>query len=796
MKIIIVGMTALLGEKIASECKKRDIEVELATAKLAQSASEAGIVEQAAATAQAGAAGAKLTGEYLAQFDVVVDATDWSKLSVDEREEAKANSQALEEIMSELTDTRYVICGDAGMLFTDGNKNANVGKRNAFIAGLKESKANWTCFTPAVNFIQDGEKTGAYCLGREIRIMNTLGESSISYDDFAIALADELEQKHFIHKYFTAVSDTSAYQMNKELNLIDMTNGSGTTFKVAGAYFGIFADNTGRKRSGLAYQSGKLKLVSRRAMPGDVTGNGFDLLDLYPMYLGEKVGFAVKFAPTELKMVTAYGDISITYADANMMYIKGENGLGLQISQHMKEKDCYKKRTEGAWEGIYRWRCSLLLNPLAGDLRMNAPWNGQTMSTPFVEGYVIPNADGQFLLAIDESTAAGSIRENYPTYEEAYNATTADWENFLAKIPYYTDELAIARKEAAWIEWSSLLNPSGFIKRRSIFMTLGTMASSWQMIHNAAALHNDFELATELLVNMIDNIGKRGQFSDFISDGQNQCQGLHPPLQGWGLKWLMSRHDLKTEMPRETLEYLYDGYGQWADWYMKYRDDDHDGLPQFDDGDESGYDDASPFVDYADIEGADLAAYVASTFDALGDVAEILDKKDEAQKWHARADEMIKKMIDAYWNGEKFIALRNHTHEVIDSECITDYMPLILGNKLPQEIIDKMTADLLVEGDFLSNVGLTTEKIGSDQFRQAGFSRGFALPQANLIILTSLYMAGKKDEAKMIATRYANAMTDRGICQFLNPVNNWKATFNSSWVACSFLVIADLAFNM
>lgn len=777
MKVAIVGMTALLGEKIAYECKSRGMEVILLSGRNTEG-------DQ------------KLTKDDLGRFDAIVDATDWSKLSVDEREMAKENAEALAELMSQLPDVRYIVTGDAGMLYADGSKKAVIGKRNSFLAGLAQSPANWTCFTPAEEFIEDGVKTGAYCLGREIRILNSLGKSSISYDDFALALADELEQKHFIRKFFTAVSDTSAYQMDKNLNLIDMTNGSGTTFKAAGAYFGIFMDNSGKKRSGLAYQSGSLKLVSRRCMPGDVPGNSYDLMSIYPIYQGEKVGYAIKFDPTELKMVTAYGEISITYADPNMMYIKGENGLGLKFVQNMKAKDFYKKRKDGAWEGVYRWRCSLMLNPLEGDLRMNAPWNNETQSTPHVEGFVIPDMTGSFLLAIDESVTAGRIRQTYPSYEDAYKATTKDWENFLSKIPEFTPELAIARKEAAWIEWSSFLAPSGFLKRRSILMTLGTAASSWQMVHQAAALHHDFELSTDLLVNMIDNIGKRGQLSDFILDGQNQCQGLHPATQGWALKWLMGLHDFKTEMPKETLEYLYDGYGQWANWYMKYRDDDHDGLPQYDDGDESGYDDASPFVDYADIEGADLAAYIAILFDSLGDVAEILERSEEAAQWHARADEMIKKMIDAYWNGEKFIALRNHTHEVIDSECITDYMPIILGKKLPQEIIDKMTADLLVEGDFLSNVGLATEKISSDQFRMAGFSRGFALPQANLMILTGLYMAGKKDEAKMIATRYANAMIDRGICQFLNPVNNWKATFNCSWVACSFLAIADLAFNM
>ena len=161
-----------------------------------------------------------------------------------------------------------------------------------------------------------------------------------------------------------------------------------------------------------------------------------------------------------------------------------------------------------------------------------------------------------------------------------------------------------------------------------------------------------------------------------------------------------------------------------------------------------------------------------------------------------RADEIIKKMIDTFWNGKKFIALANHTHEVIDSNAITDYLPFVLGDLLPQEIIDKMTEDLLVEGDFLSPVGLTTEKISSDQFRRAGFSRGYALPPSNLMVLTGMYMAGKKEEAKMIAKRFCESMITSGISQLMDPIEQYRITFSCTWPACAFLALADMAYNM
>lgn len=663
------------------------------------------------------------------------------------------------------------------------------------LVGGEATGENVTIFNPPEQFLPDGAKCGAYVPSSGFELVNSVGEKAISYADAAIALADELEKKHFIGKCFTAVSDTSMLQTSKSYNMLDISNGSGTAFKTRGAYFGIFTDFSGPKRSSLAYQAGKIMIVSRRTMPGDAPMIGNDLLYLYPTYEGERVGFAIKFDLTELTLVTEFGKIKICYADDKLMYIKGEKGLGLQFEKMMRPKDIIKKRTDKAWEAVYRFRCSLLINPLAGDMDIRAPWNSKAGST-MIMGNIKPNEAGEFLLSVEESVTAAKVRDSYPTYEEALAATTADWEAFLSKIPHFSEELEPIRIEAAWHEWSSMVSPSGLIKRAALFMTQGMTASSWQMVQNAAGLHHDFDLATDLLVNMIDNIGERGQFPDFIFDGQNQCQGIHPPTQGWALNWLMRLHDFGTEMPKETLTYLYEGYGKMADWYMNTRDDDHDGLPQFDNGDESGYDDISVFVHNVSVEGPDIAAYMGILFDKLGDIAQILGRQEEADSWHQRADEMIKKLIDTFWNGKKFIALANFTHEVIDSNAITDYLPFVLGDKLPQEIIDKMTEDLLVEGDFLSPVGLTTEKISSDQFRRAGFSRGYALPPSNLMILTGMYMAGKKEEAKMIAKRFCEAMITSGISQLMDPIEQYRITFSCTWPAAAFLALADMAYNM
>jgi len=68
---------------------------------------------------------------------------------------------------------------------------------------LKEVKDfDWTFFSPAVQ-IGPGERTGKFRLGGEVVVKDAAGVSKISYDDFAIAMVDELEQGKHIKARFT-----------------------------------------------------------------------------------------------------------------------------------------------------------------------------------------------------------------------------------------------------------------------------------------------------------------------------------------------------------------------------------------------------------------------------------------------------------------------------------------------------------------------------------------------------------------------------------------------------------------
>lgn len=65
-------------------------------------------------------------------------------------------------------------------------------------SGLK----NWTYFNPAA-MIQAGERTGKFKLSETSLVADENGDSKISFEDYAVALVDEIKNQQYIGKPFT-----------------------------------------------------------------------------------------------------------------------------------------------------------------------------------------------------------------------------------------------------------------------------------------------------------------------------------------------------------------------------------------------------------------------------------------------------------------------------------------------------------------------------------------------------------------------------------------------------------------
>ena len=119
------------------------------------------------------------------------------------------------------TSTRLIVVGGAGTLFVDSKGTmlmdtpdfpaAYMGVVKATAESYFELKGStnvlWTYVSPAGDYDANGARTGKYVLGGDDLILNSKNESYISYADLALAIIDELKNKKFIQRLFTAVGE-------------------------------------------------------------------------------------------------------------------------------------------------------------------------------------------------------------------------------------------------------------------------------------------------------------------------------------------------------------------------------------------------------------------------------------------------------------------------------------------------------------------------------------------------------------------------------------------------------------
>lgn len=110
---------------------------------------------------------------------------------------------------------RLLVVGGAGSLYVAPGvqavdtpdfpadwKEGAAAMRDSLEVYQDEKELEWTFFSPAF-MIGPGERTGKFRLGTENPVMDEKGESNISYEDYAVAVLDELENPQFIRQRFT-----------------------------------------------------------------------------------------------------------------------------------------------------------------------------------------------------------------------------------------------------------------------------------------------------------------------------------------------------------------------------------------------------------------------------------------------------------------------------------------------------------------------------------------------------------------------------------------------------------------
>jgi putative NADH-flavin reductase len=210
MKIGIIGASGKVGNLVLREAIEREHDVTAIVRNASKiSDSNVKVIEKEIYD---------ITSNDLKDLDVVVNA--FGAPLGEEEAHVKAGRALIEALKG--TNTRVIVVGGAGSLYVDEAQTTILMDTPEFpeafaptVKGqgrnLQDLKATqditWTFVSPSADFNAEGERTGNYQSGKDNLLVNTNGNSYISYADFAIALVDEIENPQHINERFTVVGE-------------------------------------------------------------------------------------------------------------------------------------------------------------------------------------------------------------------------------------------------------------------------------------------------------------------------------------------------------------------------------------------------------------------------------------------------------------------------------------------------------------------------------------------------------------------------------------------------------------
>jgi putative NADH-flavin reductase len=202
MKIALVGASGNAGSRILKELASRGHEVTAIARNTDKIEAQAGV-----SPVKADASDADGLAEAIKGHDVAISALKFAE-SDPEKLIAAARKSGV---------GRYIIVGGAASLKAPGTDQRiidsgqipeawmpEVGGGAKFLDRLKQEPEglDWTFVSPSM-FFGPGERTGKFRLGKEELLVAEDGKSSISYEDFAVAVADEIESPKHSRERFT-----------------------------------------------------------------------------------------------------------------------------------------------------------------------------------------------------------------------------------------------------------------------------------------------------------------------------------------------------------------------------------------------------------------------------------------------------------------------------------------------------------------------------------------------------------------------------------------------------------------
>jgi hypothetical protein len=580
------------------------------------------------------------------------------------------------------------------------------------------------------------------------------------------------------------------------INLLD------TPYSRRGSYMSFANDNNGVNVRG---KSSPWLCNSRSlgyAMTSMASPNNYRQVLLQPISQGLPAAAFINTTPYEVILETAQGSLRFCLGEKKLMMAYGTDGLTLRVTPpplRFPGPTSIPLLDAAGRRMIEFNMTNLVITPIAGTIKAGPM---------FLD--ILPDENGVLQVAFDDCPFDPDLRPvgDYPSYEACVSSVREDFDSFCAEImPELPAPYEEKRLQALWQTWNMMVGPDdeNDYHRPMVKMIhcIFEQAFAWQMPMQAICLHRAPKLAWDLLCSCFEYQDAHGRLSDAVPYKDVPGRpAMKPPVQGAALLWLMDNGVFDAAAPSEAeRNWLLERMIKATDFYFNFRDCDHDGLCEYDHALETGWEDAPQYRLGMPQAAPDLNALLALQLEAIARLGALCGMPAvEQAAYTERSRALIRQLIAAFWDGEQWHSVNVETQARSQNDNISFYMALLLGRRLPAEVVEKSVARLFRPGGFDSPIGLTSEPMDAPTFR-GGFSAGSVITPAQFFLCLALEACGCRDKAQRVANRYCAALRAHGFFHIYNALSGRedrsltacgeRGLFWSAWTSSCYLFLAD-----
>ncbi len=375
-----------------------------------------------------------------------------------------------------------------------------------------------------------------------------------------------------------------------------------------------------------------------RLLADDVNPN--ELFRMEMLKGGTKVAVTPRLTAAELMLSGGTGAaVQFVVAAPDVLRVRGR-GCSLRLNAIKGSYGYAVQRSAASWEVMTSVNMPRVeVRTLQGSLAVEAPWSDElhAASCASVTVNFSPDESGAFEGMLHYYDAVPRAHVDSGRFESLVATVQQEFGHWVDQLPQLRTELQDARLVAAYVLWSSTVNPRGLYREPVVWCSKSWMNRIWSWDHCYVAVGlapSTHELAWQQLMLFRDmQDPASGMLADSFTNVRRSWLCTKPPVHGWALS------HMRASMPisNAQLAELYEPLRKWTNFWLRERNLGGDGLPCILNPNES-FDNTTANTLFGPVKAPEIAAYLVLQMEALAATAEKLGHESDEQEWSSEVE--------------------------------------------------------------------------------------------------------------------------------------------------------------